>query len=170
MSEPIRTKAKALTKPDWEVIITIPPHKAYRKFISVHVALFESLWDVVGFKQGEPSVYMIARIEKKSRESHEECSSEIGDWVWDIICRENLKTLRISTGKYFSSEGEHKYDNYVDLDISLVLDHGSKGHIQFIVDKILSFNGGYRFLDDRVEAKTNQLLPPLRGGSSKGGA
>jgi hypothetical protein len=140
------TISQPLTKPDWEVILTTSHNRRFKSRMSIHAGLFDSLWSNAG-KMGEEQSYpmeqMTFEVKKQEADTHGKVVTSLCDWLWHILNRENIGILRFSTGKFLDKELNPHYDNFVDLDVSMVLEKGSKDHLQILIDKMLGFERRY---------------------------
>ena len=131
-------------KPSWEIILTTTKGRRNPDAITVHGALFDSLWSESGLNQNSPSEMFKIIVKKAQGASHEFICDQIADWAWHILNTKSIKGVRFSSGKYTDEEGTPFYDNKVDVDVSMVLEGSKKEPLIILVDKMLGYERRYK--------------------------
>lgn len=132
-------------KPSWEIILTTSQDRRNKDRMSIHTGLFRSLWSdagKMGENQGEWEHRKIYEVVKQ-KDSHNKAVTEISKWIWNLLNTAHIDKLRFSTGKYLDSDLNPRYDNFVDVDVSMVLESGKFEHLIIMVDKMLGFDRIY---------------------------
>lgn len=132
-------------KPSWEVILFTTQDKRSPGRLTIHAAIFDSLWSEagkMGQSQGDPRNRMMYDVEADSSK-HGEIVNTITDWLWEILESGNLKQMRFSSGKWLNEDLMPHYDNCIDVDVSLVLEGGKYEHLCLLIDRMLSYNRKY---------------------------
>lgn len=130
-------------KPSWEVVITTSQNKRTPSAMSIHIALFKSLWVDQGMEQDTYSEYFMREIHKQEN-SHGHVAESAAVWLWSILKSENLKMLRFASGKYVDTDLTPHYDEFVDVDVSMVLEKGKVENLIVLIDKMIQFNRKYK--------------------------
>lgn len=145
-------------KPSWEVVITTSQNKRDKSRMSIHVGLFDSLWEYEGLKQGSPQCRMTFEVLKQTKR-HTSACERIADWLWDILESGTLRKMRFSTSKFMDEDMVPRYENCVDVDVSLVLEQGSYYHLAVLIDKMLGLDRRYNnFLESKENKNGNRKL------------
>lgn len=138
-------------KPSWEVVITTSQNKRNKELMSIHVGLFNTLWQDIGSDQVGPENYFIKEVTQQS-DSHKHAVASAAEWLWCVLESSNLKMLRFASGKYLDDKLAPFYDEYVDLDVSLVLEEGRAEVIVVLIDRMVNYNRGYiKFIGEQNE-------------------
>ena len=145
--------------PSWECIINCQQNKRQTDFISIHAGLFNTLWSEsgqCGSDQGNPQSQIHFDNIKNQSSRHGNISLDIAEWLWPILTQGTLRKMRFSTGKYLDSNMIPKYDNWVDVDVSLVLEDRKFGHLVLLIDKMLNYNRKFtKYLQSTIEELSN---------------